>query len=160
MPVDLLPVSYSGTVKTANHLCWLKALRAQEQDGGNGTGNDEIKEVIVECPRSYDVIFRKGPTYKNNPGNMNYRELVELTSDEHTKATRKGKYEITWRIVKNIEDQNGRFLEWSKSRELWIVVTDREKIRNKIAACYKHYNHKKLNNKKRAVAQQAVSQAD
>jgi len=140
VPVDLLPVTHSGTVKTANHLRCIKALRAQEKN----IDNDDKKEVIVECPRSYDVVIRKGPTYKNSRGNLYYRELIESSNDQHSKANSQEKYEITWRIVKAIDERNGRFLEWSTSRKLWIVVTDRDIIRKKIAACYKQYNRSSL----------------
>ena len=142
VPVEMLPIGNSGTVKTTNQSRWVSALRAKmddrEQDD-DGDGNDET-ETIVECPRLSDVIFRKGPTHKNNPGNMHYRELIQSTNDEHAKAGRKKKYQITWRTVKEIEERNGRFLEWSKTREMWTVCTDREKIRIKVAACYKQYN--------------------
>ena len=138
MPVDLLPVSITGKVKTVNHSRWVSALR-QKTARDYDCDYDE-KEVIVECPRSNDVIFRKGPTHKTNPGNMYYRELIESTNYEHSKAERKEKCLITWRTMKEIEDRNGRFLEWSISRQLWIVYTDRCKIRIKVAACYKQYN--------------------
>ena len=134
VPVDLLPVSHTGMVKTANHARWINVLREQEND------LDDKEVVIVECPRSYDVVFRKGQFYKANPGNMHFRELIEQTEEEHSKAINKEKYQITWRIMKEIEDRNGRFLEWSNPRQTWIFLSDRGKIRSKVAACYKQYN--------------------
>lgn len=56
------------------------------------------------------------------------------------RASRKEKCNISWSIVEAIEARNGRFLDWSKSQELWVVARDREKIRTKVAACYKRYN--------------------
>ena len=94
---------------------------------------------MVDCPGSRDVVFRKGPTYLNNPGNMFFRGLIESTHDSHTRGTRKEKCTITWTIVREIEANNGRFLDWSQSRKMWVVATDREKIRKKVAACYKQY---------------------
>jgi hypothetical protein len=158
IPEQLLPLSNTGTVKTANHSRWINALRAKADrelwrlhnenyhyHGNNNSSNSnnnnpEDEEEIVDCPGSRDVIFRKGPTYKNNPGNMYFRELIEATHKEHTKASRKGKCRITWNILNEIEAQGGRFLDWSMSREMWVVAKDREKIRKKVAACYKQYN--------------------
>mmetsp|Transcript_5944 Transcript_5944/g.14759 ORF Transcript_5944/g.14759 Transcript_5944/m.14759 type:complete len:303 (+) Transcript_5944:675-1583(+) len=71
---------------------------------------------------------------------MYFRELIEATHDEHTKASRKGKCQITWQVVRDIEAQNGRFLEWCPKRELWVVIRDREKIRTKVAHCYKQFH--------------------
>ena len=109
-------------------------------NGNNYNNIHEDEEEIVDCPGSRDVIFRKGPTYKNNPGNMYFRELIESAHGEHTKASRKGKSNITWKIVREIEAINGRFLDWCTTREMWIVAKDREKIRRKVSACYKQYN--------------------
>ena len=65
----------------------------------------------MDCPGAKDVIFRKGPTYKNNPGNMYFRELLEATHDQHAIASRKQKCMITWQVVDDIEANNGRFLD-------------------------------------------------
>lgn len=148
IPEQLLPLSNTGTVKTNNHSRWINALRfkaerrhyLEQQQQHNMKDSDDEEEEIVDCPGSHDVIFRKGPTYKNNPGNMYFRESIEQTHEAHMKATRKTKCLITWNVVKDIESRNGRFLDWSKTREMWVVARDREKIRTKVAACYKRYN--------------------
>ena len=114
-------------------------------------GDDE-EEEIVECPRTHDVVFRKGTTYstyKIIPGNMYYRELIASASDQHMKAKKKEKCEITRCIMEKILEGNGRCLEWSKSKDLWIVVTDRDEIRKKIAAGFKYYKHLALALQKR-----------
>lgn len=139
IPSQLLPLSHTGTAKTASHSRWVNAQRAKEQQEMGKPKNSDGEE-IVNCPGSKDVIFRKGPTYKNNPGNMYFRELIEATHDEHAAASRKAKCMITRKVVDKIEANNGRFLDWSSSRELWVVAKDREKIRKKVAACYKQYN--------------------
>lgn len=137
---QLLPISHTGTVKTANHSRWVNALRANnKRKEKQQQQNQEEEEEILDCPGSYDVIFRKGQTYKNNPGNMYFRELIELTHDQHLKGSNKEKFQITWFIVTKIEDRNGRFLDWSTSRNMWVVNKDREKVRIKVAACYKQY---------------------
>jgi len=98
------------------------------------------EEEIVECPRLYDVVFRKGPTYRNNPGNMYYRELIESSNDQHSKARGKERRQIILAVMQAIEEREGRFLEWSKPREMWIIITDREKIHSKVAASFKYYH--------------------
>ena len=90
IPADSLPISNTGNVKTVAHSRLIYALlkkMSKEQD-------DE--EVIVEFPRSRDVVFRKGPTYKNNPGNMYYRELIERTNCQHSTAKRKEKVKVVF----------------------------------------------------------------
>lgn len=134
---DLLPLSHTSTVKLQNHSLFLKVLRAKL---AHETSTDPVKEEIVECPSSYDVIFRKGPTQRKNVGNEFYRELIESYSEAHMRQTsKKAKRAITTNIVKAIEDRNGRFLEWSKD-EMWIVVTHAEIKRHKVACAMKQYN--------------------
>eukprot|EP00536_Pseudo-nitzschia_multiseries_P013345 jgi/Psemu1/309873/fgenesh1_kg.563_\ len=71
---------------------------------------------------------------------MYYRELIETNSKEHaSRKTRTEKYQITLRIVELIEKRGGRFLEWSRQREMWIVIQDRNKVRTKVAAALKQY---------------------
>ena len=156
---QLLPLSNTGTVKTTNHLRWVNAIRAKHNrddqkrkaHGGEGRSykvniflDGDDGDEIVDCPGSRDVIFRKGPTFKKNPGNMHFRELIEQSHDQHTRASRKEKCRITWQILNAVEAKGGRFLDWCLSREMWVVATDREKIRKKIAATYKQYNRTAL----------------
>jgi len=72
---------------------------------------------------------------------MYYRELIEKANDQHSTASlREEKTQITWNIVKEIEERNGRFLEYSKHRNMWILLNDREMVRTKVAAAIKQYN--------------------
>jgi len=138
VPPDLLPVSCTGKVKFSNHSSFINFQRSKLIYEQNITG-----EEIVECPRSEDVVFKKGPGYKNNPGNWYYRGLIESAGYEHQNAEREEKYQITLRIVDNVEEINGRFLEWSKGKKMWIVNKDRSKIRAKVASTLKQYNRHK-----------------
>ena len=139
VPVDLLPVSSTRKVKVSNQFSWVNVQRAKLliDDTENG-------EEIVECPRSADVVFKKGPSYRNNPGNLLFRRLIEQYGDSHLKSVEKDKkYQITLRIVEAIEEVNGRFLEWCKPRKMWLIMKDRNKIRSKVASSIKQYNRQR-----------------
>lgn len=135
IPHDLIPISSTGKVKTATHSSWVNGQRVKMR-------NNDDKE-IVDCPRSVDVVFKQGPAYKNNPGNMIFRELIQLYSDEHLQGSKNEKYRITMNILQEIENRHGRFLEWSKEESVWIVGKDRNKVRVKIAASLKQYNRQR-----------------
>jgi len=138
VPVEMLPVSHTGTVKTASHSSWINVQRTQLLNQENCDGIE-----IVECPRSEDVVFKKGAGSRYHPGNLYFRALVESAADNHQQATKKKKVDITLQIVENIEKINGRFLEWSKPRKIWIVNKDRSKIRAKVASSIKQFNRQK-----------------
>ena len=141
IPTDLLPVSCTGKVKTSNQSAWINVQRAKLFHEKNYTNNNG--EEIVECPGSEDVVFKKGPGYRNNPGNIRFRTLIEQNGEKHQKADKEEKYKITLRIVEAIEKINGRFLEWSKPRKMWLVNKDRSKIRSKVASSIKQYNRQR-----------------
>lgn len=138
VPVDLLPVSSTGKVKTANQASWVSVQRAKLW-----IKDTKKEEEIVDCPRSADVVFKKGPGYRNNPGNVFFRGLIEQFSESHQTVGKEEKYQITLRIVESIEEVNGRFLEWSKSRKMWLRMNDRNKIRSKVASSIKQYNRQR-----------------
>lgn len=155
IPVDLLPLTHTLTLKRQNHLQWIAFRKLIEQNqGGNsaddcpGKGKKNLCKAfnihptdLVECPRSYDVIIGKAK-YTNNPGNVFYRSLIEATHDEHISACKRDKVELTWRIVRQMEERNGRFLELNKSLKAWVHIRDRNVMRQKVAQSYKEFKRK------------------
>jgi hypothetical protein len=193
IPVDLLPLTHNGAVKTTNHSLWVKFRRNLEcqqkqhlaqqqqqqqtlelQDAYNmnsNNANNNTKQVqtqqkkqvqkqnalaasslllssslllaqrSVECPRSHDIIFRKGKQYGNHIGNSVFlHKLMERTYIEHRdSSTQSEKVDLTWRIVREIERRNGRFLDWDRTQNVWIHIIDPKKKREKIAQSYKVY---------------------
>lgn len=148
IPVDLLPITHTMTLKRQSHLQWINFRKYVEQ-GENGSSKASSKNSsraslnvdpadIVECPRSYDVIIGKAK-YTNNPGNVFYRSLIEATHDEHIALSKKDKVEMTWRIVKQMDEINGRFLEMNKQLKVWVHIKDRNVMRQKVAQSYKEY---------------------
>ena len=148
IPEALMPMTTTGKVKTDVQSSWVSMLKVKEEQKKKRDQqlvSNEQQLEIVECPSSNDVVFRKGrPLYRRNPGNMQYRELIAAASDQHSEAGRSGKYAITWKIVQQIEAKGGRFLEWTPldhgSGGMWVAMTDRKAIREKIASALKQYN--------------------
>jgi hypothetical protein len=99
-------------------------------------------ERFVECPRSYDVIFRKGKSYGYHLGNsVFFKNLMESTFSEYRSYTAQHeKVQLTWRVVHEVvERRKGRFLDWDRSQNMWIHITDKQKMREKVAQSYKVY---------------------
>jgi len=143
VPVDLLPMSSTGTLKFENHRDWLHVIRTKMSVRG------AYDEEIVDCPRLNDVVHRKGPASKLNPGNSYYQELINDFSLAHFTGNRHRKYEITMHIIEQVHSRGGRFLEW---RNMWVVYKDLEKVRKKVASAFKQINR----NRKHGENQQLV----
>ena len=134
------------TLKRQSHLQWINFRKYVEQ-GINGNAKKKNSDKppllldpndIIDCPRSYDVIIGKAK-YTNNPGNVFYRSLIEATHDEHISLTKRQKVDMTWRIVRQMEEMNGRFLEMNKKLKVWVHIKDRNVMRQKVAQSYKEY---------------------
>ena len=134
IPVDLLPITETGNIKTKNHQQWLKVRRMIEREG-KSTDDDESNDNIVECPRLNDVIFRVGDSYMHHPGNVMFRGLIESKYEEYNTAGRNEKATIILSLVDAVLNRNGRFLVWDA--QWWTVLHDREKMRNKVAGAFK-----------------------
>ena len=113
---------------------WINYQRAHEEKIKHGSEHDK---EWVECPWPNDVILRKGSTFRNNQGNAIYHAIVAMYSEEHMRSDKKKKFEITHIIMNEIEKRDGRFLEWSVEKLLWVVIDDRDRVRKKIAAAFK-----------------------
>lgn len=140
IPVNLIPKTGTGNIKTKNFQQWLKTRKVIEET---------MEDTPIECPGMHDVVFRFGKSYLSHPGNATFRGLIEANFDEHNNATTtEAKVAVTWRIVEDIENRGGKFLVWDK-RGWWKETTDRAQIRSKIAVSLKEH-------KKRVVARKNV----
>mmetsp|Transcript_27321 Transcript_27321/g.48345 ORF Transcript_27321/g.48345 Transcript_27321/m.48345 type:complete len:524 (+) Transcript_27321:363-1934(+) len=135
IPVDLIPMTGTGNVKTKNLQQWIKTRKVIE---------DTQEDSPIECPFMNDVVFRFGKSYLSHPGNTAFRGLIEANFDEHNDAsTTDAKVAVTWRIVQEVERRGGRFLVWHK-RGWWEQITDRAQIRSKVAVSLKEHKKRVL----------------
>ncbi len=119
---------------------------ASTSSQGSSAGSSS-QPIVVECPRSYDVLIGKAKVCANNPGNGYYSSLIEASHDEHDSLVHaKEKVVITWKILLHItEERNGCFLDWNKSLNSWVVIEDKAVIRKKIANSFKEYKRSRYN---------------
>lgn len=139
IPIELLPITETGSIKMTNHNHWVKTRKHIEQ------GIDSNVKII-ECPGSNDVVFRQGTSSMENPGNVRCRDLILSVleekeksmssiqkSNDHTLAARIHN-KIVNRLVDQIERKHhGRFLEWDKYRGTWTQMFDRDKVKQKVS---------------------------
>jgi len=149
IPVDLLPLTDTGKVKTKNLLQWLKVRKALEDNIGkdhNGIisyppAGGFIDSNNIECPGLNDFIFRSGKNHMSHPGNIAFQSLIEAKLEEHSRSHQDEKTEITWWIVEQVEGKGGRFLEWN-SEGTWSQILDRTHIRSKVSSYFRTYRRK------------------
>jgi len=144
IPIELLPITDSGSIKMINHNYWIKTRKQIEQ-------GIDTNVTILECPGSDDVVFRQGTSSMENPGNVKCRDLILSLLEDRDRSTAynnigtttasnsssiaaKIHNDIVDRLVDEIECHRfGRFLEWDKQRSTWIQMSDRQKVKQKVS---------------------------
>lgn len=145
---DQIPVTSTGTIKTKNHLLWMKFVKEKEIAELQGIEFDG-----VEYPRANDVLFSMGRHAWDHPGYCMFRALLEEHYDRHNAASSLDeKLSITWEVVEKVEKGGGRFLT-RDNRGWWVEIKDRGVIRGKVALAFRNHT-------KRVVAQRNLQETE
>lgn len=144
IPVNLIPTTGTGTLKTKVFAQWAKARMIMDSYRKKGElemhSSSSPTTLKMECPGVRDVIFRSaGKSCMLNPGNVAFRGIFEQYHSEHVQAGQTEKKNLVWKIVGEIESRGGLFLVWDK-RGWWVPLEDRTEIRNKVAISLRGYN--------------------
>lgn len=154
IPVDLLPVTETGNVKTRNLLQWIKVRKVMEE-GVKTPMVDGDETSCIEIPGLNDVIFRYGKSYLSHPGNVMFRGLIEAKHEEHNDGTTDAKLSATWWVVDEVLRRNGRFLAWD-NQGFWVQLQDKKEMRAKVAIAFKEYKKKLSSQKNRQVSESST----
>ena len=130
IPVDHIPLTGTGNVKTLNLKVWMKLRTRLEGE------NEEFGKNIIECPGSNDVLFRPSKMIKGHPGNVKFHSLIESYHEKGFGITAASK-----EIIAQIFEWNGRILIWDK-RGWWTKVTDPGQMQFKVSVSYRDYKKK------------------
>ena len=96
------------------------------------------KDMIVQSITDYDVLFGRRSAQRNNPGNIRLRELCLTLYPEYKASSRAQKTSLTWRIVRTIQSEGGRFLK-SDDQSVWRTVSN-DMAREKVAFTIRDLN--------------------
>ena len=130
IPVDLIPLTATGNVKTQNLRVWLRARSTIE------TGIGESAENIIECPGSNDVLFRPSKLVKGHPGNVKFQSLIEYYHEIGMGITAASK-----EIISEILRGGGLILVWDK-RGWWRNETNMLQMQFKVSISYRDFKKK------------------
>ena len=124
IPIELIPMTYTGKIKLLFTRQWLRLRRMIE---------DKVKlpaNVVVEAPYLNDVLFKQGNSFPNHPGNNMLRNLVEAKAKQllevrNNKPSKKKEFLLE--ILDAIETvHRGRFLYWHKRDDMndywWVLL--------------------------------------
>ena len=131
IPIDVIPVSSEGEIKTASHKKWIAARRKKEQNMalyGHNFGR-------IDFPRNKDVLLGKGRPLQKHAGNVYLRTLVSSLTESYFRADSKStKASLTWKVVSDIKSSGGRFL-CKDQEDFWVEASDKE-ARDKVGKLF------------------------
>lgn len=159
IPIESFPLTEDDDIKTNQVAIWIRNRKYMEKDG-------ELQNDFVECPGWNDVVFRKGKTMIEHPGNVMLRDLIlsSLEQDEVWKAQMKStdmknhtsienkvstpghgkQWFLNCFIVEEITaNRKGRFLEWDKNMLMWKRIMDIGQVRARISILYCKYRKRR-----------------
>ena len=144
IPIELIPMTETGNVKSVNLKQWIKLrtyVERQTQErmaaiafaSSSSSENSDCESIvstlttapmnnIVECPGSNDVIFRRGKSMTYHPGNVMFQNLIESQIQEHTidpNTIQSRRVAIEMELIQIVRTAGGRFLKWEIDRSLW-----------------------------------------
>ena len=135
IPKSSLPFDTSGAVIQADYRSWLS--RRQMIEGGTSATFVQDASGTIQ-PTEADVLMGgNGKEISLHPGNVAFRELLEVFSEEYYSTTsRKTKGSVCQRIIKSVKDGGGRFLTREKGL-VWKEIED-EASHVKIAHAFRN----------------------
>jgi hypothetical protein len=135
IPVDDYPISSDMVLNRKKHLEWVQARRFLEVSASSSTDNSArcgVPAVMVLVPKSTDILFGRGRSIREHPGNLRFVLLVESYMDRYEGLElRNEKTVFTQEAVFKIKSMGGRFLK-QEAGVFWQEVDD-ELARDKVS---------------------------
>lgn len=126
IPVEYIPISFTGKVKEKCIKEWMRLRQLIEDDRLNRNWTAESNSNMIESPYLDDIIFRNGTKLLSHPGNIALRSvIVEMCMLEENKL--KNTKDLVVLIISEMKGCNGgsncsRFLNWNE-KGWWKQVT-------------------------------------
>lgn len=160
IPMDLLPITKTGSIKVKYLNDWIRIRNMLEGIGDQSfVGKKSVLTRVVICPGLTDVVFRQGTPSMTNPGNVIFRDTIMNILEEHYSQHRylEGHQQqpaqieasCNWLIETTQHTKGGRFLEWDKQLNVWVKMTDRLKIKSKVIIAYRDVNKRFMNSRQK-----------
>lgn len=140
IPVDYIPITESGNVKTRRHLKWIQGIRTREISI-HLTGSF----VGIDLPMPQDVLGGQGKGTYQHRGNKTMKELVESVETEYFDADIHQRKVLCLQVVEAVQESGGRFLEQKKDG-FWEEIPT-AKAMERVKICFKNSRFGKMRRK-------------
>jgi hypothetical protein len=121
IPVDDYPISSDMVLNRKKHLEWIQARRFLEVSLSLST--DKVPALVVRVPKSTDILFGRGKSIREHPGNVRFGLIVGSFFDRYEEFGCRGeKKDFAQAAVLKIKSMGCRFLK--QEAGVWQEVDD------------------------------------
>jgi hypothetical protein len=140
IPIQVIPCTSSGVIKTKYHLQWIKSRMSLDRMRESGTPGD-----VVIHPGNDDVLFSQGGSKTKHLGNVIFRSVLERYMKEYqsTGLDWDAMKEVRGKVIKDIEASGGKFLMMDKNMNWWVPISDPLDLAERITSAF-YYQAKKM----------------
>jgi hypothetical protein len=141
IPIQDIPSTSSGVIKTKYHLQWIKSRIALDEMRESGAPSD-----VVIHPGNDDVLFSPGGHKTRHYGNVTFRAVLEKYMDEYQSVgkERAALKMIRDKIIKQIEAGGGGFLTFDKKMNGWVPISDPVELDERITYSFYYHSRKMI----------------
>ena len=141
IPVQDIPLTSGGNIKTKNLQQWIKARRAIDKLRQEGDINAVTK--IIMHPKPNDVLFSRGGNAQHL-GNKDFHSFLANTNDHyhHPRIMKSDMEAIRSQLIDSVASKNGRFMQVNKEGGWWEEIADLDSVHFKINNAFYDYNRK------------------
>jgi len=135
IPIDAVPVSASGSIKTKDFHKWI--LRRKKKEDFVMYNGKSTRWDRIDLPSMNDVLFAKGRPYQHHPGNQEYLRLIhDCLRDYEQAPNRKEKRTVAWNLIDSMRAKSTRFL--IKDNDDWWVEASEKDMHEKVIKAFSH----------------------
>jgi hypothetical protein len=148
LPVDTLPITWTGTVKTENIKRFMNLrsyVESGEYEANNNNNINRRFSSITDCPYLNDILFKKGhhASLHHHSGNDRFRDIVHSVYEQHLQQHQRrqqqhgtsngiplppsvpvSRHLLIPDIMKGIKQENLRVLVWNPKNSWWECISD------------------------------------
>lgn len=139
IPVHDLPLTITGTLKTKNHLQWMKSRKVIDQARDEG---QDASKIGTFHPGMYDVLFSRGGNVSHF-GNMEFRLIIQSRIEAYNSGGRKERAKIREEMIALIREKGGRIL-MSQTDGWWVELSNEKAVMEKVTNAVYDFNRKSM----------------
>ncbi|KAG7373941.1 hypothetical protein IV203_013036 [Nitzschia inconspicua] len=144
IPIQELPLTVTGTLKTKNHILWIKSRHLIDKAREKG---QDIANIGTLHPGVYDVLFSRGGN-SSHFGNMEFRQIIASRIEAYNSGGRKERTTIRHDIIRMVHRKGGRFL-MMQSDGWWVELSNEKLVMEKVTNAIYDFNRKAVAKERR-----------